>query len=95
MLRLIRRVGELELQAPRDRDGRFSSELFERYQRSERALVAALAEMYARGVSTRKVKAITDDLRNHSFSASSTGAINKKLDENLAHLAGRARHSHT
>jgi hypothetical protein len=31
----------------------------ERYQRSEKALVSALAEMYVRGVSTCKVKAIT------------------------------------
>jgi transposase-like protein len=30
---------------PQDRHGRFSTELFERYQRSEKALVAALAEM--------------------------------------------------
>ena len=43
---LITRVGKLELRVPQDRDGRFSTELFERYQRSERALVAALAEMY-------------------------------------------------
>jgi hypothetical protein len=39
------RVGKLELRVPQDREGRFSTELFERYQRSERALVAALAEM--------------------------------------------------
>ena len=32
-------------QVPQDRAGRFSTELFERYQRSERAVVAALAEM--------------------------------------------------
>ena len=53
---LITRVGTLELRVPQDRMGRFSTELFERYQRSERALVAALAEMYVQGVSTRKVK---------------------------------------
>ena len=46
---LITRVGKLELRVPQDRTGRFSTELFERYQRSERAMVAALAEMYARG----------------------------------------------
>src|SRR5690242_18078761 len=57
---LITRVGKLELRVPQDRMGRFSTELFERYQRSERALVAALAEMYVQGVSTRKVKAITE-----------------------------------
>src|SRR6202043_1851450 len=47
---LITRVGKLELRVPQDRAGRFSTELFERYQRSERALVGALAEMYARGI---------------------------------------------
>ncbi len=58
---LITRVGKLELRVPRDREGRFSTELFERYSRSEKALVAALAEMYVQGVSTRKVKAITEE----------------------------------
>lgn len=42
---LVTRVGKLELRVPQDRAGRFSTELFERYQRSERALVATLAEM--------------------------------------------------
>ncbi len=60
---LITRVGKLELRVPQDREGHFSTELFERYQRSERALVATLAEMYVQGVSTRKVKAITEELR--------------------------------
>jgi putative transposase len=46
---LITRVGKLELRIPQDRTGQFSTELFERYQRSERALVAALAEMYVQG----------------------------------------------
>ena len=35
--------------------------------RSEKALVAALVEMYVQGVSTRKVKAITEELCGHSF----------------------------
>jgi putative transposase len=86
---LITRVGKLELRIPQDRDGRFSTELFERYQRSEKALVAALAEMYVQGVSTRKVKAITEELCGHSFSASAISAINLKLDEGLAEFAGR------
>ena len=86
---LITRVGTLELRVPQDRQGRFSTELFERYQRSERALVAALAEMYVQGVSTRKVKAITEELCGHSFSASSISAINQRLDASLAQFAGR------
>jgi putative transposase len=86
---LVSRVGKLELRVPQDRAGRFSTELFERYQRSEKALVAALAEMYVQGVSTRKVKAITEELCGHSFSASAISAINVKLDEELARFARR------
>ena len=83
---LITRVGKLELRVPQDREGRFSTELF---QRSERALVAALAEMYVQGVSTRKVKAITEELCGHAFSASAVSAIVKRLDEELARFARR------
>lgn len=86
---LITRVGKLELRVPQDREGRFSTQLFERYQRSEKALVSALAEMYVQGVSTRKVKAITEELCGHSFSASSISDINKTLDEQLAQFATR------
>ena len=83
------RVGKLELRVPQDRDGRFSTELFERYQRSEQALVATLAEMYVQGVSTRKVKTITEELCGHSSSASAISAINQHLDDSLAQLAAR------
>lgn len=86
---LVTRIGKLELRVPRDRSGEFSTALFERYARSEKALVAALAEMYVQGVSTRKVKAITEELCGHSFSASSISAINKGLDETLARFARR------
>jgi len=86
---LVTRVGKLELRVPQDRQGCFSTELFERYQRSEQALVATLAEMYVQGVSTRKVKAITEELCGHAFSASTISAINKRLDASLAAFARR------
>jgi len=73
---LVTRVGKLELRVPQDRQGRFRTEVFERYQRSEKALVAALAEMYVQGVSTRKVKAVTEELCGHEFSASTISRIN-------------------
>ncbi|BES66126.1 hypothetical protein SANA_25650 [Gottschalkiaceae bacterium SANA] len=38
------RVGTIELQVPRLRDGKFSTALFHRYQRSEQALVLAMME---------------------------------------------------
>ena len=46
---LVTGVGKLELRVPQDRDGRFSTELFARCQRSEQALVSTLAEMYVQG----------------------------------------------
>ena len=86
---LVTRIGKLDLRIPRDREGRFSTELFDRYQRSEKALVSALAEMYVQGVSTRKVKAVTEELCGHAFSASTISQINKGLDAALARFAGR------
>jgi transposase-like protein len=71
---LVTRVGKLELRVPQDRQGHFRTEVFERYQRSEKALVGAMTEMYVQGVSTRKVKAITEELCGHEVSASTTNA---------------------
>jgi putative transposase len=86
---LITRVGKIELRVPQDRNGQFRTEVFERYQRSEKALVSALAEMYIQGVSTRKVKAITEELCGHAFSASTISQINRSLDEELQQFARR------
>jgi transposase-like protein len=86
---LVTRIGKLELRVPRDREGRFSTELFERYQRSEKALVSTLAEMYVQGVSTRKIKAITEELCGHAFSASTLSQVNKGLDGALKRFAER------
>ena len=44
------RVGTLSLRVPQDREGTFSTRLFCRYQRNEKALVLALMEMYVEGV---------------------------------------------
>jgi transposase-like protein len=40
--KLTTRVGTLELEVPRDREGTFDTALFQRYQRSEKALVLSL-----------------------------------------------------
>jgi putative transposase len=86
---LITRVGKLELRVPQDRQGHFRTEVFERYQRSEKALVGALAEMYVQGVSTRKVKAITEELCGHEFSSATVSRVNQSLDGELAKFAER------
>jgi putative transposase len=85
----VTRVGALELPAPQDRLGRFSTEPFERHQGSDKALVGTVAEMSVPGVPTRKVKAVSEALCGHSFSASAIGAINKSLDAGLKAFAKR------
>ena len=80
---------KIRVKSSQDRNGRFSTEIFERYQRSEKALVAALTEMYIQGVSTRKVTAISEELCGHSFSASAISGFNEKLDEELGRFACR------
>jgi len=74
------RLGKLFLSIPQDRDGTFNTELFERYQRSEQALIVCLQEMVINGVSTRKVKKITERLCGLEFSKSQVSEISKKLD---------------
>jgi len=86
---LVTRVGKLELRVPQDRQGRFRTEVFERYQRSEKALVGTLAEMYVQGVSTRKVKDITEQLCGHEFSAATVSRMNQSLDEEVGKFASR------
>jgi len=78
------RVGTLPLQIPQDRGGTFSTQLFACYQRNEKALVLALMEMYVEGVSTRKVREITEVLCGTSFSKSLGSELAGQLDEELA-----------
>lgn len=86
---LVTRLGKIELRVPQDRNGLFSTEVFERYQRSEKALVSSLVEMYVQGVSTRKVKKITEELCGHSFSRSAVSRSVQALDEQLERFARR------
>jgi len=77
------RIGTLNLLVPQDREGTFSTRLFSRYQRNEKALVLALMEMYVEGVSTRKVKEVTEELCGTSFSKSLVSSLAGSLDSEL------------
>ena len=81
--KLKTRVGTLELLVPQDREGTFSTQLFARYQRNEKALVLALMEMYVEGVSTRKVGEVTEELCGTSFSKSLISELAGSLDSEL------------
>ncbi len=76
----LTRVGNLELKVPRTRDGKFSPSIFEKYQRSEKALLASMLEMYVSGVSTRKVTNIIEELCGKSVSKSFVSSLTKELD---------------
>ncbi len=77
---LTTRVGTLTLEVPRTRDGEFSPPLFERYQRQEKALVLTLMEMVVNGVSTRKIRRVTEELCGTEFSKSTVSELAKGLD---------------
>jgi putative transposase len=77
------RVGTLNLLVPQDREGTFSTRLFARYQRNETAFCLALMEMYVEGVSTRKVKEVTEELCGTSFSKSLISSLAGSLDSEL------------
>jgi transposase-like protein len=83
-------VGTLNLRVPQTRDGEFYPALLERYQRSEKALVLALAEAYTQGVSTRKMKMITEKLMGREFSSTSISRFSARLDAELDHWRERS-----
>jgi len=80
---LLTRVGSITLHVCRDRAGTFIPELFDRYQRCEKALVYAIAEMYFTGTSTRKVASIMEELCGQGFSKSEVSVLVARLDDEL------------
>jgi putative transposase len=77
------RVGEITFAVPQVREGGFYPQALEKGLRSERALTLALAEMYVQGVSTRKVKAITEQLCGVNVSSAMVSQASAQLDEEL------------
>ena len=73
----------MNLLVPWDREGAFSTHLFARYQRNEKALCLASMEMYVEGVSTRKVKEITEELCGTSYSKSLISSLAGSLEAEL------------
>jgi putative transposase len=84
------RVGEITFAIPQVREGGFYPSALEKGLRSERALVTTLAEMYVQGVSTRKVKAITEQLCGVEISAMQVSRAVAQLDNVLQEWRERA-----
>ncbi len=77
------RVGVLELRVPQTRVGGFYPSVLERYQRSEGALISALAQCCVQGVSTRKVAAICEELFGEGLSHETVSRYAQELDAEL------------
>ena len=77
------RIGEITFDVPQVREGGFYPEALVKGLRSERALTLSLAEMYVQGVSTRKVKAITEQLCGMSVSSTQVSKAAALLDSDV------------
>ncbi len=81
---LTTRVGQLQLAVPQVRGCEpYQPSAFGRWQRSERALLVACAEMYFQGVSTRKVQEVLEELGAGELSAMTVSRVAAELDEKL------------
>ena len=88
--RLVTCVGALTLRIPKLRAGSlFPDDVPERYQRVDRAVVAAVAEMYATGTSTRKVQRVAQAMGIERLSKDQVSAICEHLDSEVEELVTR------
>lgn len=82
--RLNTRVGELSLDVPQVRGCEpYHPSMFGRWQRSERALLVACAEMYFQGVSTRNVRHVLEQMCGGEISSSTVSRVAQEIDEKL------------
>ncbi|HCX73618.1 MAG TPA: IS256 family transposase, partial [Candidatus Cloacimonas sp.] len=88
------RIGTLTLSVPRFRGIKFNTSLFKRYQRSEQALILTMIDMVVNGVSTRKIKSITEELCGTSFSKSTVSSLCKLLDPEVQKFRNRPLEKH-
>ena len=91
---LTTRIGTITLKVPRHRNGEFSTSMFQRYQRSEQALILAMIEMVINGVSTRKIENVTEELCGKSFSKSTVSNLCKQLDPIVKAFQNRQLEKH-
>lgn len=77
---LMLSIGKVNLKVPRTRNGEFSTELFEKYERCDQSFLLSMLEMVINGVSTRKVTKVVEQLCGEKVSKSMVSEVTKKLD---------------
>lgn len=83
------RVGELSLRMPQARNGSFFPSCMERWQTSEQALMTTMAEMYVKGVSTRKVSQLVEEMCGVEVSASTVSNLVKGIEPRVEAFRNR------
>jgi putative transposase len=80
---LVTPAGKIErLEVPRDREGEFVTEVFERYKRMTGDVEEAILEMYLSGISVRKIAGVTEALSRVRISKDAVSRIARRLEEN-------------
>ncbi len=79
---LVTPAGKIErLEVPRDREGEFVTELFERYKRMTGDVEEAILEMHLSGISVRKIAGVTDALSKVRIGKDAVSRIASRLEE--------------
>ncbi len=79
---LLTSAGKIErLEVPRDREGEFVTEVFERYKRMTGDVEEAVLEMYLSGISVRKIAGVTDALTRVRIGKDAVSRIASRLQE--------------
>lgn len=82
-------VGKLEFDVPQVRESGFRTQLFDRWQRSDKALVSAMQEMVVAGVSTRGVSTVLEEMGGFEVSAATVSRTMAELDGQIASFFSR------
>ena len=79
---LLTPAGKIErLEVPRDREGEFATEVFERYKRMTGDVEEAVLEMYLSGISVRKIAGVTEALSRVKVGKDAVSRIARRLEE--------------
>ena len=79
---LVTPAGRIEhLEVPRDREGEFATEVFERYKRMTGDVEEAVLEMYLSGISVRKIAGVTEALSEVKVGKDAVSRIARRLEE--------------
>src|SRR5438128_7907117 len=83
-----------EIKVPRDREGQFHTQAFERYSRYEPHIAEGLTQMFVAGVSTHKVGEVAQTLMGVAPSASTISRLNQTLTQQFEAWRQRVLQTH-